>query len=278
MYTEVEGRYGGNAFGELISDNGLSANLYHKGDRAFKVFNAGYDKGIFFDEVYAMAKAEQLGLPVPAVYAAGEKDGHWYIEMDYAEGEVLMMQVIGAAVSGNYGALDEAMMTLAKVQYEVHSKEALRFVDFSQGLRAAVAEKESLTQEQKAFVLERLESLPSGTKLVHGDFQPFNVIMGGNGPVIIDWADAGAGVPACDVARTYLNFSYPTIPELTKPEVAMAERYFRAYRELSGITFEEIRQWFPVMAALSVGRDPVFSAHMQKYMEQAFYNHSSTKE
>ncbi len=36
----------------------------------------------------------------------------------------------------------------------------------------------------------------------HGDLHPGNVILGGRGPVLIDWFDASVGDPLADVART----------------------------------------------------------------------------
>ncbi len=43
-----------------------------------------------------------------------------------------------------------------------------------------------------------------GSAVVHLDLHPLNVIMSRSGPVVIDWANAGRGLPATDVAQTWV--------------------------------------------------------------------------
>jgi hypothetical protein len=47
-----------------------------------------------------------------------------------------------------------------------------------------------------------LGELPTGSALHHGDFHPDNVLLGPNGPTVIDWTGVKAGPPEADVART----------------------------------------------------------------------------
>lgn len=51
-----------------------------------------------------------------------------------------------------------------------------------------------------------LECVPASarTRLCHGDLHPGNIIMAGEGPVIIDWFDAARGDPLADIARSSL--------------------------------------------------------------------------
>jgi aminoglycoside phosphotransferase (APT) family kinase protein len=51
---------------------------------------------------------------------------------------------------------------------------------------------------------------PSGTPgqvVVHGDLHPYNVILTGTGPVVIDWANAEEGPAEFDVAMTAVIFA-----------------------------------------------------------------------
>jgi phosphotransferase family enzyme len=55
----------------------------------------------------------------------------------------------------------------------------------------------------------RLHALPwpgaaPGESLLHLDFHPFNVLMGPEGPVVIDWTNARPGPPGLDVAMSAL--------------------------------------------------------------------------
>jgi aminoglycoside phosphotransferase (APT) family kinase protein len=52
---------------------------------------------------------------------------------------------------------------------------------------------------------ERLHALDwEGGSLLHLDFHPFNVLLGADGPVVIDWSNAEVGEPGLDVALSAL--------------------------------------------------------------------------
>ena len=52
-----------------------------------------------------------------------------------------------------------------------------------------------LPAELADFALEKLDALPDGDRLCHGDFHPGNILLGGDGPAVIDWTDAPAATP-----------------------------------------------------------------------------------
>jgi aminoglycoside phosphotransferase (APT) family kinase protein len=54
--------------------------------------------------------------------------------------------------------------------------------------------------------------LGGGDAIVHLDLHPLNVIVTADGPVVIDWANAGAGPPAGEVADLWLLMSIAEIP------------------------------------------------------------------
>ena len=53
---------------------------------------------------------------------------------------------------------------------------------------------------------DRLHSIPGlrSDTLLHLDLHPMNVILGPDGPVVIDWTNAADGPPGLDVAMTWL--------------------------------------------------------------------------
>ena len=58
-----------------------------------------------------------------------------------------------------------------------------------------------------ASLARALDLIAAGTgtpRLCHGDLHPSNVILGRDGPVVVDWFDASRGDPVADVARTSL--------------------------------------------------------------------------
>jgi aminoglycoside phosphotransferase (APT) family kinase protein len=56
-----------------------------------------------------------------------------------------------------------------------------------------------------ASLHEELHRVPlDGESLLHLDLHPENVLLGAEGPVLIDWTNAGSGRPEKDVALTWL--------------------------------------------------------------------------
>ena len=56
-----------------------------------------------------------------------------------------------------------------------------------------------------AALHDRLHAIPlESGRLVHFDLHPDNVLMGSEGPVLIDWTNAHGGDPDADVALTWL--------------------------------------------------------------------------
>ena len=51
-----------------------------------------------------------------------------------------------------------------------------------------------------------------GESLVHMDLHPLNVLIGADGPVVIDWTNAGRGDPVVDVALAQLLIASAAIP------------------------------------------------------------------
>jgi aminoglycoside phosphotransferase (APT) family kinase protein len=59
-----------------------------------------------------------------------------------------------------------------------------------------------------ASLIGALDLLPprlGAARLCHGDLHPSNIILTGDGPVLVDWFDASRGDPVADVARTSMT-------------------------------------------------------------------------
>jgi Phosphotransferase enzyme family len=103
-------------------------------------------------------------------------------------------------------------------------------------------------------LLDALDALPiqPPSRLCHGDLHPGNVIMGRDGPVIIDWFDVSRGDPVADVARTVLLLSVvrdgaagPSHLAGAGPEIVARTRwaYLAAANELLAPDPDELRRW-----------------------------------
>ena len=123
--------------------------------------------------------------------------------------------------------------------------------------------------EIREKVVEQLDMLETGDRLLHGDFHPDNVMLtpGRKGfqPVIIDWPDATRGHPLADVARTSLLMQVGGLPQqpilralVGLVRTAIHRVYLNTYFKLSPYPRAALEAWrLPVtFARLSEGIEP----------------------
>ncbi|HEX3618527.1 MAG TPA: phosphotransferase [Solirubrobacteraceae bacterium] len=128
-------------------------------------------------EAEIMRFVADCGYPVPAVHDAGEG----YLVMDQVAGPVLLASAVSHP---------ERIPAYGRLLAELHSR---------------------LHQITAPPWLAGVEGA-DGDSLVHRDLHPLNVLLGSDGPVVIDWANAARGNPAYDVADTWVLFATFDIP------------------------------------------------------------------
>jgi len=111
-----------------------------------------------------------------------------------------------------------------------------------------------------------------GDQLVHLDLHPLNVLMSGDGPVVIDWSNAARGEALSDVALTYVLLTCGAIPgpralqiAAQPARLAIARRFSRRYRG------DDLNEHIAVAADLKtfdphMSRDEV--AHMHRLAQR----------
>lgn len=118
-------------------------------------------------------------------------------------------------------------------------------------------------------LLDALKHVPAPMRrqLCHGDLHPGNVIMGGDGPVLIDWLDVSRGDALGDIARTALLLSDVAagtagprhLVDATREHLAsMTQAYLAAAAEFAPIDDVDLDRWMAVLAVarLAEGIEP----------------------
>ena len=107
-----------------------------------------------------------------------------------------------------------------------------------------------------ALVGAIVAELPTGGPIVlcHGDLHPGNVVLTDDGPMLVDWFDAGRGDPLADVARSTLLIA-PDADGAAAPahliggDLALRRRLVGAFLAARGDLDEErLARWRAVMA------------------------------
>ena len=183
-------------------------------------------------EVAAMAAARSAGLPVPRVYAEGIWHGRPVLHMSWMPGRPLRDELRAhpwhaRALGVEFGRSQAAVHAISlrtPSALLAHSTPWIAWANPDDALR------------------DCLRAAARGPDvLLHLDFHPMNVlVVDGRVSALLDWANARAGDPRADLARTasILRFA-PLDPEVPRPLGSLLRRLFvagwrRGYREVAG--------------------------------------------
>ena len=205
-------------------------------------------------EADAVRAAAAGGAPVPAIGEIVWVDGRPGIVMERVDGPDQL-----TLLARRPWKVISAAKTLGSLHAQLHDVPA---PDELPGLAAQIRERiesnERLPAHLAEFALRELDALPGGDRLCHGDLNPANVLMGRDGPKMIDWVNASRGEPHADVARTLLLLRMGTPPPGTARVLAglegagrrvIARDYLREYRRRRAFDAALLDRWQTVRAA-----------------------------
>lgn len=217
--------------------SGKMAEAFHYGEHVLKLYRDPSNRSVAFGEAAILAIVGEHGLPTPAVHEAGPYAGRWGLVMDRAPG-----QPLASLAAADPTLLPAALETMVALHLQIHARTEVRLSPLKPRLAARLRQAPLLDAPLRETLLARLDELPPGTRLCHGDFHPFNIIGPPGATMIVDWPDATSGPPAADVARSYLLMRHGAGHEL-------AAAYLQHYLAASQLTEADIRAWLPIIAA-----------------------------
>lgn len=211
--------------------------VYCDGDLCLKVFDETYSKADILNEALNQARVEETGLNIPKIREVTMIDGKWTIVTDYIKGKTLAQLMFEEPEKR-----DEYLDLFVSLQIEIHSKTCPLLTKIKDKMNRKI----SLTDFDATTRYDlhtRLDAMPKRTKLLHGDFNPSNVIIGEDGKAyILDWAHATQGNAAADAARTYLLF-------WLDGDISGAEKYLDLFCTKSNTARQYVQKWMPIVAA-----------------------------
>ncbi len=214
-----------------------SKTIYRDGEMAIKVFDTDYSKADVLNEALNQARVEETTLNIPKIIEVTKLDGKWAIVYDYIEGKTLAQ-----LMEENPGKEDEYLEMFVDLQMNVHAQKCPLLNKLKDKMNRRINETK-LDATTRYELHTRLEGLPKHTKLCHGDFNPSNIIIKGDGKLfILDWSHATQGNASADVAITYLYF-------YIQGKEKLAEKYLNLFCKKSDTARQYVEKWLPIVAA-----------------------------
>ena len=214
-----------------------SKTLYRDGDLCIKVFDESFSKTDILNEALNTARVEETGLNIPKVIEVCKVDGKWAIVTEYIEGKTL-----ASIMEEDPDNIDKYLEMFVDLQIEVQSHTCQNLNKLRDKMNRKIGEAE-LDATTRYDLRTRLEAMPKHKKLCHGDFNPSNIIVTGDGRLyVLDWAHATQGNASADAARTYLLFCLSGNTEL-------AAKYLDMFCRKSDTAKQYVQKWMPIVAA-----------------------------
>lgn len=237
--------------GQLVAI-GRTAEVFAWGDeRILKLFRPEMPERLPEAELLAARTVEKAGLPAPRLFEEVAVDGRVGLVYERLVGPSMVDELARRPT-----AVSNLARTLARLNVRMHATTGTDLPDLKERLRGMIGAA-GLPDELASAALDRLDRMPSGDSLLHGDMHPGNVIMCAGGPRIIDWMTAARGDPAVDVARTLFLLRDSNVPgasgiqrlALGIGRPIFARAYLAEYHRQTGLDLARVRAWRPVVLA-----------------------------
>ncbi len=236
--------------------------VYKDGDKTIKLFVKDYSKANILNEALNQARVEEgTDLNIPKLLEVSKIDDRWALVLEHIEGtplDVLMRE--------HPEKMEEYLNTFVDVQLKIQSCTVPMLNRMNEKYSRKISEANNITDNAKYELLQRLDGMKKHNKVCHGDYNPSNVIIKEDGTVyVIDWAHVTQGNGSGDAARTFLLFSMEGKDDIAK-------RYLELFSQKSGIEYETIQRWIPIVAAsqMSKGR-PEEQEFLSKWIDVIDY-------
>lgn len=221
--------------GQLLAVGRTSKVFAYGNDAVAKVLIASVPDHWASVEAHLTEAVRSLGVPAPAVRDVTILNGRPAVIFDRVVGPSMWQQMIADPAS-----VETLVAELAAVQGAIHSAGIPTAMPGKVArMSAKIAQVDALSGWEIAEAIDLVNSMPRGAALLHGDLHPGNILLGDNGPVVIDWFDASIGHPAADVVRSSLLLRADAVTDLghlpdATPDVLerLRSSYLAAMREV----------------------------------------------
>lgn len=209
---------------------GNTAEVFDMGDdKILKLFIPGYPKEPVEREYSNARLMESFNLPVPACYEMTERDGRFGIVYEKVPGTDLYTFMVKT------GEFQKGLEILVGFQKQILEKECDTLMSYKDFIKLVIGDR-----DPDAFT--KIDSLPDGNTVCHGDFHPFNILVDDAGNAkVIDFMNVCRGPKLYDIARSYF------LMRGDGPVQSEVAALLSAYLQLHAVTEAELEPYFEVI-------------------------------
>ncbi|MBR5799994.1 MAG: phosphotransferase [Lachnospiraceae bacterium] len=208
---------------------GNTAEVYEYSEgKVCKLFFEGYPAEYVELEFRNAKELYDRNIRVPVPFKLITIDNRRGIIYEKIEGRSLLN-----LIAENPEKADKYIDILTKTHLAILSQKSKELLSYKDFLSVMVKNRTADYRE----ICTKMDALPDGDHILHGDFHPNNILMEENGtPVVIDFMNVCRGPKLFDIARTVF---------LIRPlSEYMAERYLEKVQ----VSEEEIKEYLDVIA------------------------------
>ncbi len=233
---------------------GNTATVYEwEEGRVLKLFYEGYPKKSVEKEFYNAMAIKNMNFAKPKVYEIISCEGRMGIIYDRMEGESLLDCVMKT------GDVQGCAAYMSKLHKAILQNSISNVPNYKEFLKFHIPNTPSINLDKREEVLQRIDKLPDGNALCHGDFHPGNILISNGHTVVIDFMNLCHGDFLYDVARTVFLVEYTPVPmELDHREVILGFKKILAdlYLMQMNVTREMIQDYLSVIIMVRKGECP----------------------
>ena len=235
---------------------GRTAEVFaHGTDGIIKLLRPGFPDNLGEHEARVAALVSDAGLAAPRFRGTTRIEGRYGLLYERLTGPS-MLDLVGRRP----WQIDRWARQFAELHAAMHDANGTHLPDQKAEVRRMIERAGAgLSDGARQAALSRLDGLPDGDAICHGDMHPGNVLVTATGAVVIDWMTASCGNPAGDVARTLFLLGHsgipPHLPRVERSLIGLVRRrfcsvYLRQYRRLRPLDQREVDAWrLPILAA-----------------------------
>ena len=239
---------------DKIIGAGNTATVYEwEAGRVLKLFCEGYSKEAAEKEFYNAMVIRDLNFSKPKAYKMITYKERIGIIYDKVEGESLLDWVLKTH------DVDKCAVYMADLHKTIIKNTMNQLSSYKDFLRFHVTKVFVTDFSKREEVFRRIDKLPDGDKICHGDFHPGNIIMSNETVSVIDFMNLCRGNYLYDVARTVFLIEFTPVPvgiynkeNMVYLKKTLTERYLAQMN----VTREMIQDYLSVIMIARKGECP----------------------